>query len=128
MSKRHPDNPIVGILAKTIKQEWLQKSSEQNNTQEEISELTCRILISEERIEELERKVAFLMEFCLQFTETPTRGDNKGKRKIKLPYPTTYISNQQIKNDTDKEYEYSNTDNDDIQSDTNDTPVKTELE
>lgn len=113
MSKKYPDNPIVGILAKAIKQDWVQKTStsEQNKTLgdvNEVNELKYLLQVQEERIKELETKVDFLMEVCLQLSETSTKKDKKGK--IKLPYPTTYISNQPIKinDDSDKEGQQSN--------------------
>lgn len=106
MSK-YPDNPIVGILAKAIKQDWVQKpsTSEQHNVPDDndINELKCRIQVMEECIKELETKIEFLMEVCLQLSEKSPQKDKKGK--IKLPYPTTYISNRSIKinDDTDQE-------------------------
>ena len=113
MSKKHPDNPIVGILANAIKQEWVQNksTSEPNNTHDEVNELRCRLQLQEERINELEARIEFLMEFYLELTEKSVTNDKKGKdkleKKIKLPYPTSYISKEPIRIDTDKDYTQS---------------------
>ena len=56
--------------------------------------------------------IEYLMENSIRTGETSTQKDRKGNKKVKIPYPTTYIGSQPIKIDTDKE------ENTDIQSNT----------
>ena len=43
------------------------------------------------------------MENSIWTGETSTQKDRKGTKKVKLPYPKTYIGNQPINIDTDEE-------------------------
>ena len=85
MSNKHPDNPIVGILAKAMGQDWVKEPSisEQHDTQDKINELECRLQIMEKHINELERKIELLMEISVQITESSIPVDDKAKKKSK---------------------------------------------